>query len=69
MFLYLYIVLVNSWYFLSEFYPELTWIPVLFHPASTVFHVHYLANPPNVTLLAVEHKKLGIRHNLLGVNM
>jgi hypothetical protein len=67
MFLYCYIVLVNSWYCVSEFYPELTWFFVIFHPVSITVNIEYIASPANVTLLAVEQKMVGIRHNLLCV--
>ena len=59
-FLYRYIVLVNKWYCLSQFYPELTWFSKNFLPVSITLYVDYFASPPNVTFLAVEHKKLGI---------
>ena len=69
MFLYRYIVLVNSWYCLSQFYPELTWFSVRLLPVSSTVNIDYIASPPNVTLLAVELKKLRIKHKLLCVKM
>jgi len=68
-FLYRYIVLVNKWYCLSQFYPELTWFSVSLLPVSNTVNIAYMGSPSNVTLLAVEHKKLRIRHNLLCVKM
>jgi len=69
MFLYCYIVLVKSFYGLSEFYPELTWFFVNFLPVSSTLPVCYIAVRRKVSLFAVEHKKLRIRHKLLRVKI
>jgi hypothetical protein len=57
-----YFLLVNSWYGLSEFYPKLTWFSVNFLPVSSTFPICCIGIPPKLTLLAVEHRKLRIRH-------
>jgi len=67
--LYRYIVLVKSLYCLSEFFTELTRLLVNFIPVSSTVPVCCSGIDPNVTLFAVEHKKLRIRHKLLRVKM
>jgi len=69
MFLNRHIVQLNSWYFLSQFYLELTWLSVRLLPVSSTVNIDYIASPPNVTLLAVELKKLRIKHKLLCAKM
>jgi len=46
MFLDRYIVLVNSWYSLSEFYPELTWFFENFLPVSSIVPIFCFAIHP-----------------------